>query len=114
MTPVGDLRELLVIVRVAATSKLEDPGEAVWANSTLGELSLATATDAGQALVFYENAIADPAITYFNVKSMLEQVELFTRLGFQRASADPVSELLTQSCAHPNLQFPRVFVAMAT
>jgi tetratricopeptide (TPR) repeat protein len=113
-TPVGDLSDLPVIVRIAATSKLEDPGEVVWAKSTLGELSLATGKDAEEALAFYEDAIADPSLTYFNVKSMLEQVELFTQLGFQHSAADPVRELLMQSCeklGHPRSQFPRVFVA---
>jgi tetratricopeptide (TPR) repeat protein len=114
VTPVGDLSDLSVMVRFAATSKLEDPGEVVWAKSTLGELSLATGKDAGEALAYYEDAIADPSLTYFNVKSMLEQVELFTQLGFRREATDPVRELLKRSCEkldHPRSQFPRVFVA---
>jgi tetratricopeptide (TPR) repeat protein len=112
-TSVGDLSELLIIVRVAAMSKLTDPSEVVWAKSTLGELALVT-SEAGEALSFYEDSIADPALTYFNVKSMLEQVELFTDLGFNRAAADPVKELLAHCCdklGHPRSQFPRVFVA---
>jgi tetratricopeptide (TPR) repeat protein len=112
-TPVDDLSDLSVIVRVAATSKLADPGEVVWAKSTLGELSIATGKDAGEAFGFYEDAIADPALTYLNVKSMLEQVELFTQLGFQRAAADPVRDLLMQRSerlGHPHSQFPHVFV----
>lgn len=112
-TGVEDLDDLRFVVCVAATGQLENPPEIVWAKATLGELHLVTG-EADDALCNYEDAIADPSLTYFNVKSMLEQVELFAGLGFQTAASEPVAQLLRQRCdelGHPSSHFARVFVA---
>ena len=46
---VADLADLQTVVRLAATAKLDDPAEAVWARATLGELHPRTWPRAGGA-----------------------------------------------------------------
>ncbi|MDQ3564274.1 MAG: hypothetical protein M3436_09080 [Pseudomonadota bacterium] len=90
---VPDLEDLKIVVRLAATGKVEQPGEEVWARATLGNLHLVNG-EAGEALDEYEQASADPSLSWFHVSSMFEQVQLFQLLGFQTGAVDPVAKLL--------------------
>ena len=56
---VADLADLQTVVRLAATAKLDEPAEAVWARATLGELHLGLGRRE-EALDDYEQATADP------------------------------------------------------
>ena len=81
VTPeVPDLADLQTAVRLAATGKLES--DTVWARATLGELHLGLG-HAQEALDDYEQATADPGLSWFNIRSMFEQVQLFQLLGYQ-------------------------------
>jgi hypothetical protein len=92
---VPDLDDLKTVVRLAATAKLKDENEAIWAHATLGELHLVLG-DAQRAFDGYEQATAHPNLTWFQIRSMLEQVELFQLLGYQPEAADRVAALLQQ------------------
>ncbi len=109
---VPDLEDLKAVVRLAATAKLEDAYEAVWARATLGELHLALGHPQ-EALDEYEQATADPGLTWFNIRSMFEQVQLFQLLGFQPDTVGPVAELLRQKLGelpHPSAHFDKIAI----
>ena len=67
---VPDLDQLKVVVRVAALRGLEEARDEIWARATLGELVLVSA-EAAAALEEYEQALADPDLTWFSVRSMM-------------------------------------------
>ena len=107
-----DLEDLATVVRLAATAKLEDEYEAVWARATLGELHLILGRRE-EALEEYEQAIADPNLTWFNIQSMFEQVQLFQLLGYRPEVVEPVAELLTKRLAelpHPSARFDKIAI----
>jgi tetratricopeptide (TPR) repeat protein len=109
---VADLEDLKILVRVAAAAKLENEYEAVWARATLGELSLVRG-DAPQALEEYEQAVADPGLKWFNIRSMLEQVQLFQLLGFNPEAVEPVAALLQQRLGElrrPSARFDKIAI----
>jgi hypothetical protein len=111
VTPeVPDLADLQTAVRLAATGKLES--DTVWARATLGELHLGLGQPQ-EALDDYEQATADPSLTWFNIQSMFEQVQLFQLLGYQPETVGPVAELLTQRLAelpHRSARFDKVVI----
>jgi tetratricopeptide (TPR) repeat protein len=107
-----DFEDVVAAVRVAATCKLEQAGEAVWARASLGELYLVLGR-AQEAYETYEQATADPDLTWFNIRSMLEQVQLFNLLEYQPAVVRPVLELLQARCderARPHASFRKVAI----
>jgi hypothetical protein len=84
----------------------------VWARATLGELHLVLG-HASEALDDYEQATAGPGLTWFNVRSMLEQVQLLQLLGYQPESVEPVVALLEQKLSdlpHPAARFAKVAI----
>lgn len=91
----ADLEDLQTVVRLAANARIGDESECVWARATLGELHLVL-RQAQEALEQYEQATADPGITWFNLLSMLEQVQLFQFLDYDAESIDPVVALLEE------------------
>jgi tetratricopeptide (TPR) repeat protein len=107
---VADLTDFQTVVRLAATTKLES--ETVWTRATLGELHL-VAGRRQEAVDDYEQATADPSLTWFNIRSMLEQVQLFQLLGYQPDAVEPVAELLEQrlnDLPHPTARFHNVVI----
>jgi tetratricopeptide (TPR) repeat protein len=94
---VPDLDQLKVVVRVAALRGLEKTSDEIWARATLGELALVSGA-AAEALEEYEQALADPDLTWFSVRSMHEQVQLFHQLGFRAEAVEPVVDLLQVRC----------------
>lgn len=109
---VADLADLQTVVRLAATAKIDDPAETVWARATLGELHLGLG-HSEEALDDYEQATADPSLTWFNIRSMFEQVQLFQLLGYQPGTAEPVAALLEQRLAdlpHRTAHFDKVVI----
>jgi tetratricopeptide (TPR) repeat protein len=93
----ADFNDIVAAVRLAASGKLNATGEVVWARATLGELHLILG-HAWEALDEYMQASADPDLTWFNIRSMLEQVQLFERLDFQPEAVKPVVQLLQERC----------------
>ena len=91
----ADFDDVVAAVRLAATGRLTTKGEGVWARATLGELHLLLGNAAG-AREAYEEASADANLTWFNIRSMLEQVELFDLLDYRRDLVKPVIDLLTE------------------
>jgi tetratricopeptide (TPR) repeat protein len=109
---VADLADLQTVVRLAATTKLDNKDESVWARATLGELHLALGHPQ-EALDDYEQATADPSLTWFNIRSMFEQVQLFQLLGYQPETVEPVAALLQQRLGelpHPCARFDKVVI----
>jgi tetratricopeptide (TPR) repeat protein len=109
---VADLADLQTVVRLAATAKIDDPAEAVWARATLGELHLGLGRPE-EALDDYEQATADPSLTWFNIRSMFEQVQLFQLLGYQPEAVEPVAALLQQRLGdlpHRSVRFDKVVI----
>lgn len=105
-----DLADLQTVVRLAATARVADEFECVWARATLGELHLVQ-RQPQEALEQYEQATADPALTWFNLRSMLEQVQLFQFLGYDPVSVDPVVALLEERMGdlpHPAARFDKI------
>ena len=94
---VPDLEQLKVVVRVAALRGLEEASDEIWARATLGELALVSG-EAAAALEEYEQALADPDLTWFSVRSMHEQVQLLHQLGFRPEAVEPVVDLLQTRC----------------
>jgi tetratricopeptide (TPR) repeat protein len=101
---VADLADLQTVVRLAATEKLES--DTVWARATLGELHLVVG-HAQEALDDYAEATADPSLTWFNIRSMFEQVQLFQLLGYQPETVEPVAALLQQKLTELRAPSPR-------
>ena len=109
---VADLADLQTVVRFAATAKIDDPAETVWARATLGELHLGLGHEQ-EALDDYEQATADPSLTWFNIRSMFEQVQLFQLLGYQPEAVEPVAALLQQrleELPHRSARFDKVVI----
>jgi tetratricopeptide (TPR) repeat protein len=107
---VADLAELQTVVRLAATEKLES--DTVWARATLGELHLVLG-HAQEAPDDYAEATADPSLTWFNIRSMFEQVQLFQLLGYQPETVEPVAALLQQKLTElraPSARFQKVAI----
>ncbi len=106
------MADLQTVVRLAATAKIDDPAETVWARATLGELHLGLGHQQ-EALDDYEQATADPSLTWFNIRSMFEQVQLFQLLGYQPETVEPVAALLEQRLAelpHRSARFDKVVI----
>jgi tetratricopeptide (TPR) repeat protein len=104
--------DLTTVVRLAATAKLEDENESVWARATLGELHLVLGR-AKEALDDYEQATADPNLTWFNIRSMFEQVQLFELLGYRPDTVEPIATLLKQRLGelpHPSARFDKIAI----
>ncbi len=109
---VPDLDDLKTVVRLAAQAKLEDEAEGVWARATLGELHLLEGRRE-EALAEYEQVLADPNLTWFNIRSMFEQVQLLQLLGYRSEAVEPVVTLLQQRLAelpHPTARFDRIAI----
>ncbi len=109
---VADLADLQTVVRLAATTKLDNKDESVWARATLGELHLALGHPQ-EALDEYEQATADPSLTWFNIRSMFEQVQLLQFLGYKPDAVEPVVELLERRLSelpHPSARFAKVAI----
>ena len=109
---ISDLEDLKFVVRLAATEKLEDEYEAVWGRATLGELQLMLG-HSQEALDEYEQVTADPRLTWFNIRSMFEQVQLFQFLGYQPEAVEPVATLLQQrlrELPHPSARFDKIAI----
>ena len=107
---VPDLADLQTAVRFAATARLES--DTVWARATLGELHLVLG-HSREALDDYEQAIADPSLTWFNIRSMFEQIQLFQLLGYRPEVVEPVHELLQQRLTElrpPSARFQKVAI----
>ena len=83
-------------MRVAALRGLEMPSDEIGARATLGELALVSG-EAGEALEEYEQAIVDPDLTWFSVRSMHEQVQLFHQLGFRAEAVGPVADFVAST-----------------
>lgn len=96
---VKDLDDLISVVRFSAQYKLDCAGlgdeEAIWASATLGELEL-VAGDAAKAHLLYRKAANTPDTTYFQINSMLEQVEMFEKLELRPDAVAKVKETLVQ------------------
>lgn len=96
---IKNVENLISVVRFAAQDVLDCAGpaggEAVWASASLGELELVTG-DTEKARRFYRNAAHAPGTTYFQVNSMLEQVELFDKLGLRPDAVAKVKDALDQ------------------
>jgi tetratricopeptide (TPR) repeat protein len=95
---VKDVADLVSVVRFAAQNALDCAGleigqDGVWAAATLGELELITG-DPGTAARLYRDAANAPSTSYFNVKSMLDQIYLFERLGFRPEGTAQVKRVL--------------------
>jgi len=109
---VPDLDQIKIAVRVAALHGLEETSDEIWARATLGELALVNG-EATEALEEYEQALADPDLTWFSVRSMHEQVQLFHRLGFLPETVAPVVDLLQGRCdeiGQPGHRYGRVVI----
>lgn len=89
-----DFNDVASAVRLAATARLEVRDEAVWARATLGELRIVLGD--ANARSDYEDATADADLTWFNISSMLDQVELFEALDYEPAVVQPVAKLLRE------------------
>jgi hypothetical protein len=93
-------------------AKVEDENESVWARATLGEVHLVLG-HGKEALDNYEQATADPNLTWFNIRSMFEQVQLFKLLGYRPDTVEPVATLLQQrldELPHPSARFDKIVV----
>jgi len=109
---VPDFADLTTVVRLAATAKLADENERVWARATLGELHLVLGSH-DEALGEYEQAIADPSLTWFKIRSMFEQVQLFQLLGYRPETVEAVAMLLQQrlrELPHPSARFDKIAI----
>ena len=109
---VPDLEDLKTVVRLAAKAKLADETEGVWARATLGELHLLEGRQT-EALEEYEQVVADPNLTWFNIRSMCEQVHLLQMLGYRSEAVEPVVTLLQQRLAelpHPTARFEKIAI----
>jgi tetratricopeptide (TPR) repeat protein len=97
---IDDVDTLAAVVRYAAQNALDSAGldagqDAVWAAATLGELELVMG-NASKARTQYRAAAYAPEATYFNVNSMLDQLNLFQNLGFQPDGVAAVKTVLEQ------------------
>lgn len=95
---VNDIAELIAVAHFAARNILDSVGldsgqEGVWAAASLGELEL-VAGDAERARTLYRDAANAPATTYFNINSMLDQIDLFDSLGFRPEAVAGVKKVL--------------------
>jgi tetratricopeptide (TPR) repeat protein len=109
---VPDLDQLKVVARVAALRGLEEASDEIWARATLGELAIVSG-EAVAALEEYEQALADPDLTWFSVRSMHEQVQLFHQLGFRPEVVEPVVDLLQTRCdeiGQPGHRYGKVII----
>jgi len=96
---VKGLSDLVAVVRFAAENTLAsvtgDSQDAVWASASLGEVELLTG-DADKANKYYRDAAYAPAVDYFQISSMLEQVDLFECFNYRPDTVTPVKTLLEQ------------------
>ena len=94
---VRDVEELVFVVSFRARNTLADDGltkqEGVWSAATLGELELVVG-EPRKARRYYRDAASAPSATFFNVKSMLDQVHLFEDLGFRAEAVAGVKAIL--------------------
>jgi tetratricopeptide (TPR) repeat protein len=97
---VDDVDTLAAVVRFAASNTLDSVGlsagqAGIWAAATLGELELVVG-NSSEAQRHYRAAAFAPATTYFNLNSMLDQIYLFEKLGFQPTAVAAVKKLLEE------------------
>lgn len=97
---VNDIDELISVVRFAAQNTLNYAGvdtgqDGVWAAATLGELELVVG-DSQKARTLYRSAANAPDTTYFNINSMLDQIQIFESLGFRSEAGAAVKTILEQ------------------
>ncbi len=117
---VADLPDLVTVVGMAARAELDRSREtnrpekerremATWSLATLGELELVAGTPAN-AVAYYEQAVHTLDVTYFQIDSMLSQVELLDCLDFEPAAVGAVKTLLQQRLdeLQPRSLFERV------
>jgi len=95
---IKDVDDLISVVRFAAQNALDCAGldagqDGVWAAATLGELELVLG-NAKKACTIYRDAANAPSTTYFNVNSMLDQIDLFENLGFRPEAVAGVKKVL--------------------
>jgi hypothetical protein len=92
MAPELDLDEIATVVRAGARAALErngdpaDADDAVWAAATLGELAVIDG-DAGEAESQYRAACV-PGVSYFQLDSMVSQLNLYAQLGFHKPAVE--------------------------
>jgi tetratricopeptide (TPR) repeat protein len=96
----SEVADLVAVARFGARNAMartsfQDGQEGIWAAATLGELELVTG-DVSSALDCYRDAAYSPGTTYFNVRSMLDQILLFESLGFRADALGPIKEMLQQ------------------
>jgi tetratricopeptide (TPR) repeat protein len=96
---INGLQDLISVARFAAQNTLDtatkESQDGIWAAATLGELEL-VAGDAAKARRFYRDAAHAPAANYFQINSMLEQLDLFECLGFRLEAVTPIKKILEQ------------------
>ena len=97
---IKDLESLIHLVSFASQNVLdccaEGSEDGIWAAATLGELALVTGQ--GERASELYNQAAYGRNNYFQVNSMLEQINLFESLGFRPDAVLPVKEGLEQRC----------------
>jgi tetratricopeptide (TPR) repeat protein len=114
----AELDDVAVVVRVAARDAVERARamgreeEVVWPAATLGELALVQG-DTARAVAHYEEAVAAPGVTLFQLESMLSQLGLYEELGFRADEVAAVREALEPARAHvvpPAVSYEKVVV----
>jgi hypothetical protein len=116
--PGMDVRELGTAVKVAASMALErargrDAAEAVWAAATLGELAVVN-DDAQEAARRYAEAAGGLGVSYFHLDSMLTQLLLYERLGFNPSAVEVARRPLDAALERippPVCRFEKIIVA---
>ncbi len=97
----ADADAVAAVLRVAVGCALErarqagDEEEVTWASATLGELAVVEGR-ADEARRCYAESLT-PSVTYFQIRSMLSQLDLFRALGFQPQAADAAVGLLEEA-----------------
>lgn len=109
---VPDAEDLAAAVRLAASGQLTDESRGIWARATLGELHLIQ-NRATEALASYEEATAEPNVTWFQIATMLDQVRLLETLELHPAGVQPVVALLRERLAeraHPHQTYRKIAI----
>lgn len=109
---VADAEDLAAAVRLAASGQLTDESRGIWARATLGELHLIQNRPT-EALASYEEATAEPNVTWFQIATMLDQVRLLESLELHPEGVQPVIALLRDRLterAHPYQTFRKIAI----
>jgi tetratricopeptide (TPR) repeat protein len=113
-----DVATLTAVVRLAATQALKTAqqtgktSDAVWAQATLGELAVIDG-DAARAEASYRDAAAQPGTTWFQIDSMLQQLQMYERLEFRAEAVRACIDTLQSQrsyLARPAGTRPRVLI----